>query len=249
MVEAKRGSSTEIRRTIVGQLLEYAAHAQLTWTAASLRQTFESSVRARDGDPEKEPAHLLGSDTEPDADQFWSDVATNLAASRFRLLFVADDIPDELERVVTFLNAQMLSIEVLAVEIKRFKGATMQTLVPRVPGRISAVPGNGTSSPRRKLNTGSFLGEFVDDSHRTTAKRLLDSVAQEKSANIYFGSTGVSIRAACSAWKFDYATVAWLFPPGTRGWMGLTGTTFGDSVSLYQPPPEGEFREAIDRWV
>ena len=59
---------------------------------------------------------------EPDADGFWERVAINLAAARLRLLFVADDIPDPLERVVEFLNAQMAGIEVLAVEIKQFKG-------------------------------------------------------------------------------------------------------------------------------
>ena len=43
LAEVKRGSNTEIRRTIVGQLLEYAAHAAETWTAEELRRTFEES--------------------------------------------------------------------------------------------------------------------------------------------------------------------------------------------------------------
>ena len=48
LVEVKRGSSPEIRRTIVGQVLEYAAHAARTWRADTLRQAFEeSSERAR----------------------------------------------------------------------------------------------------------------------------------------------------------------------------------------------------------
>ena len=80
-------------------------------------------------------------DGEPDADGFWERVATNLAATRLRLLFVADDIPDALERVVEFLNAQMAGIEVLAVEIKQFKGHSSPTLVPRVIGRTAASPG------------------------------------------------------------------------------------------------------------
>ena len=75
-------------------------------------------------------------DGEPDSDGFWQSVATNLAATRLRLLFVADDIPDPLERVVEFLNAQMARIEVLAVEIKQFKGHSSQTLEPlaKLPG-------------------------------------------------------------------------------------------------------------------
>ena len=41
LVEVKRGANTEIRRTIVGQLLEYAAHATLTWGVDDLRSVFE----------------------------------------------------------------------------------------------------------------------------------------------------------------------------------------------------------------
>ena len=96
LVEVKRGSNPEIRRTIVGQMLEYAAHAARTWTADTLRHAFEESVDARGLDPSEELGKLLTPDGEgePDADGFWERVATNLAAARLRLLFVADDIPD-----------------------------------------------------------------------------------------------------------------------------------------------------------
>ena len=39
LVEVKRRSNPEIHRTIVGQMLEYAAHATQTWTADELRRT------------------------------------------------------------------------------------------------------------------------------------------------------------------------------------------------------------------
>ena len=133
----------EIRRTIVGQLLEYAAHASETWTAAELRVAFERQAEARGRDSEAVLAALLKTDGDPDVDGFWEDVSTNLAAKRLRLLFVADVIPDPLARVVTFLNAQMPDIEVLAVEIKRFHGKSAQTLVPRVIGRTAAAAARG----------------------------------------------------------------------------------------------------------
>ena len=41
LAEVKRGWNPEIRRTVVGQVLEYAAHASVTWTAGELRETFE----------------------------------------------------------------------------------------------------------------------------------------------------------------------------------------------------------------
>ena len=104
LVEVKRGSNPEIRRAIVGQMLEYAAHAAQTWTAVDLRRTFEELTIAKSLDPGDELATLLQVDGKVDADDFWRDVSTNLDARRLRLLFVADDIPDPLKVVVEFLN-------------------------------------------------------------------------------------------------------------------------------------------------
>ncbi len=157
LVEVKRGLNPEIRRTIVGQVLEYAAHAAGTWTADELRRTFEESASADGHDPGEELGILLGTDRELDTNGFWENVATNLSARRMRLLFVADEIPDPLERVVEFLNAEMPIIEVLAVEIKQFRGEQTQTLVPRVLGRIANASTHGPASSRRRLTRESFL--------------------------------------------------------------------------------------------
>lgn len=173
LAEVKRGSNPEIRRTIVGQLLEYAAHASETWTAEELRGIFERQSEARGRDAEAELAVLLQTDGDPDVDEFWEAVSTNLAAKRLRPLFVADFIPDPLARVVGFLNAQMPNIEVLAVEIKRFHGISAQTLVPRVIGRTAAGT-RGPGWPGQRLTRESFLDGFADDAVRGVAERLLD---------------------------------------------------------------------------
>ncbi len=183
LVEVKRGSNPEIRRTIVGQMLEYAAHAAQTWTADELRRTFEESANAQSLDPSEVLGQLLQAGEEPDADGFWEKVATNLTARRLRLLFVADDIPDPLERVVEFLNAQMPGIEVLAVEIKQFRGRSTQTLVPRVLGRTATSSGHGATGPRRRLTQESFLDELPSDEARNVATRILD-VAREHGASL-----------------------------------------------------------------
>ena len=235
LVEVKRGSSAEIRRTIVGQMLEYAAHAARTWTADTLRRAFEESTNTRGLDPSEVLGRLLMADGEPDADGFWESVATNLAATRLRLLFVADDIPDPLERVVEFLNAQMAGIEVLAVEVKQFKGNSNQTLVPRVIGRTAASPrhpvGHGTR--RSKLDRESFLKAFGNDEHRGVAVRLL-GVADEHGALLDWYSNGVGIQIPCSLWKRPVG-VTWLFPPSEWGkavLKGLTDVSVGRSVDL-----------------
>ena len=256
LVEVKRGANSEIRRTVVGQMLEYAANAARTWTADALRRAFEESTDARGLDPGEELGKLLAPDgeEEPGADGFWERVATNLDASRLRLLFVADDIPVSLERVVEFLNAQMAGIEVLAVEIKQFKGDSRQTLVPRVIGRTAASP-RSQHARRPKLDRESFLNAFDNPEHRGVAARLL-GVADESGAVVERYSNGLGIRIPCSHWKKPVG-VAWLFPPAERGLAvlkGLTAVSLGRSVSL--PAKEASLPDdkrlanaALRRWM
>lgn len=42
LVEVKRGEDTRLRREVVGQLLEYAAHAQTYWTVDSIKAHLEA---------------------------------------------------------------------------------------------------------------------------------------------------------------------------------------------------------------
>ena len=45
LVEVKHGENPDIRRYVVGQMIEYAAHAAATWTAGELRRSFEETSR------------------------------------------------------------------------------------------------------------------------------------------------------------------------------------------------------------
>ena len=246
LAEVKRGSNPEIRRTIVGQLLEYAAHASETWTAQELRDAFERQAEARDRDPGDELSTLLRSDGEPDVDGFWEDVSTNLAAKRLRLLFVADRIPDPLAQVVSFLNAQMPNIEVLAVEIKRFRGKSAQTLVPRVIGRMSAGGARPPWQSGHRLTRKSFLGGFADEDVRAVAERLLDAAVESGGTIDYGASYGLSIRAKCRLWKGPIS-VAWLYSREGTGWMRTRDFSFGAALLDAELPEE--MRSILKRWI
>ena len=246
LVEVKRGSNPEIRRTIVGQMLEYAANAARTWTGDELRQTFEATAASDKLDPDEELGRLLQVDDEPDADGFWEKVATNLTATRLRLLFVADEIPDTLERIVMFLNAQMPNIEVLAVEIKQFRGESTQTLVPRVLGRVSNVPTRSSSGSRQRLTREAFLDDFTAEEERNAAQRLLD-VVQDSGAALKWGPSGVSVRMRCSLRK-QRVSVAWFYPPSTtKGWQKTRDFTFG--AAILDEDLEEELRTALEQWA
>ncbi|MBS0207616.1 MAG: hypothetical protein JSS27_01555 [Planctomycetes bacterium] len=139
LVEVKRSSDTRIRREVVGQLLDYAANAVAYWPVEKMRAEYETSCEARGVMPEQEIERFIGQ--AGTVDQFWEQAKTNLQAGKIRLVFVADIIPPELQRIVEFLNKQMDPAEVLAVEIKQYTGPGLKTLVPRVIGQtIEAGP-------------------------------------------------------------------------------------------------------------
>lgn len=259
LVEAKRQGNSEIRREIVGQMMDYAAHATQTWNVGDIRQAFEERVAAAGQDSDSVLAELLLE--EPDADVFWQRVDDNLRAARLRLLFVADGIPDELTRVVEFLNEQMPRIEVLAVEIKQFLGETGSTLVPRVIGRTAeaaAAPSRGSGSRHTvNLNQQTLLESFPDEQirEREAIGRLLE-IARKHRAGFNWSPRGVSIRAASPAFK-NNLSVAWLYAPGAAGFMNVGGVVFGAGNGLGSIKGlEGFFEnipqnvgEVLDNWV
>ncbi len=136
LVEVKRSTDTRIRREVVGQMLDYAANAVTYWSISEIRNKFENYCQENKLDSEIKIQELI--DKNGDIDKFWDTVDTNLKAGKIRMLFVADKIPKELQRIIEFLNEQMTPAEVLGVEIKQFSNGTIKTLVPRVVGRTSS---------------------------------------------------------------------------------------------------------------
>ena len=239
LVEVKRGSNSQIRREVVGQMLDYAANASQFWDAGTLRRSFEETW----GDSADEELRRLlrPDDEEPDADTFWREVVTNLAARRLRLLFVADAIPTELARIVEFLNSQLRdNIEVLAVEVKQFVGSakTRSTLVPRVIGHTAAPPNKrGASGRRTKIDRGSFMENLPSDEVRRATEQLF-GVAEKHDAQVVPGDKGFSIRVKMKPPDGNdgshLVTVAWFYPPSdTSFWYGLRNYAFGEAVSNY----------------
>ena len=135
-VEVKKSSNTEIRRQVVGQMLDYAANGTRYWPIDTLRSTFETQCELAGHDPTAMLVAHLGEGV--DADSFWSSVAEHLQAGKVRMVFVADLIPPELQRIIEFLNEHMSAIDVLGVEVRQYVGPGRRTLVPRVIGLTGA---------------------------------------------------------------------------------------------------------------
>lgn len=162
LVEVKRSTDTRIRREVVGQMLDYAANAVVYWPIESLRSRFELMCEAQGINAEEAVVELIDDKVEDNVDGFWAKVKTNLQAGRIRLVFVADEIPRELRRIVEFLNEQMDPAEVLAVEVKQFTGEGVKTLVPRVIGQTAEAQQKKSVSTRKhkRWDETSFFAEL-----------------------------------------------------------------------------------------
>jgi hypothetical protein len=139
LVEVKRSTNSQIRREIVGQLLDYAANGTAYWSIEQMIAAFERTCERDRVDSNSVLERFLNPDgelaSESDPSEYWQKVKVNLQAGRIRMMFVADEIPAELRRIIEFLNGQMDPAQVLGLEVRQFVGGNdLKTLVPKVVG-------------------------------------------------------------------------------------------------------------------
>ena len=190
LVEVKLSSNPEIYQHIVSQLLAYAANASSAWTTSILKDFFERTHI----EPEQKLAEFLGEEVDPD--QFWQQAETNLRAGKLRLIFLADKLPDELLRVVEFLNAQMSPAEVLAVELRQYANADAvgnTIIVPKLIGQTAQTQQrkSGGSGSRKRRNEAAFLEDLQaknDPETVAVATKILRWATDTMSLPIWWGS-------------------------------------------------------------
>jgi hypothetical protein len=187
LVEVKRSSDSRIRREVVGQILDYAANAATSWTVDGLKGWL-----AAESGTEPDLAVVEALDGIEDADVFWETVHTNLAAGNLRLVFVADEIPSGLRRIVEFLNEQMTQTEVLAIEVEQYVDAEgqRQTIVPRVLGQTEAA--RQAKRPQgRRWDREAVLTELEaqrGETEASVARRIFEWASRRGDLRWWFGT-------------------------------------------------------------
>lgn len=166
LVEVKRSTDTRIRREVVGQMLDYASNAVTYWSISEIKNKFEKSCNINSIEPEIKLLEIL--DETESVEKFWETVDLNLKAGKIRMLFIADKIPKELQRIIEFLNEQMSPAEVLGVEIKQFGNDNLKTLVPRVIGKTSIAQSKKGLRTYNKWNDETFYTELEKTSGNIT---------------------------------------------------------------------------------
>jgi hypothetical protein len=187
-VEVKRSTDGRLRREVVGQMLDYAANAVKYLPLDTIRTRFQARCDGEGRPAEDVLRDVLG--LPEDSEGFWQQVKTNLQAGRIRLVFVADDIPAELRRIVEFLNEQMDPADVLAIEIKQYVGESLRTLVPRVYGLTEEAAQRKAATARasRQWDEPSFFQELErTGTVEVDGARQILAWARPRVTRIYWG--------------------------------------------------------------
>ncbi len=195
-VECKRSQDTRIRREVIAQMLEYAANGIAYWPIDQLRQAASETAKSNGSTLDESILTLIDADDEGEVHLFWDRVEANLKNGIVRLLFVADEIPNELRRLVEFLNEKLQDIEVLAVEIKQFHGGGQEAWVSRIIGQTEAIRKQKSGNKGRKfpkLDEASFMSTLPD--HLLPFCKEIMQEAKSRDFEIGWGSKNLIIKS------------------------------------------------------
>lgn len=249
LVEIKRGDNREGRRSVVGQMLDYASAAAAAWSNDAMRVAFEQDALDRGADPDEELRALLGlahdADMEIAANAFWERAAANLEAGRLRLLFVSDKIHSDLERSVTFWNAQTKPhIDMLAVEVKQYPSQSGDALVSRVIGQVDVPRESRGRTVRPPLTREGFLAQFPREV--SNAITSLFDAAENAGATLIWATVSVAINARCSLQR-NPVQVARFWPPSQEHMTDRAFSFYYWKGRETEYPPD--LQETLDRYV
>lgn len=181
LVEVKRATDSRIRREVVAQMLDYAANGVAYWPIEQIIAARRSTAVSAGEDADATLSEFL-EDADPEA--YWRQVEANLRSGRVRMVFVADEIPKELRRIVEFLNEQMRPAEVLALEVEQYATPEgMRVLSPRLIGKTERAEGAKAVEPSAPIGSiEDWFSELEDKqgpSVARLARRALDWFSSE----------------------------------------------------------------------
>jgi hypothetical protein len=198
LVEVKRGRNSQVRREVVGQVIEYAANCAKSWNAKKLRDWFNETHGSQAKIVELLQSTRKSIDTDAvqmdvtgqaidhsspestgasEVDAFWKSAEESLQASRIRLVFLADELPPQLIRMIEFLNERFAEIEVVGVELRQYSNGSISILVPRVVGLTTrALDKRQSANPDRIAWDKESFCDTIQEHHGKAATDSITAV-------------------------------------------------------------------------
>jgi hypothetical protein len=149
-----------------------------------------------------------------------------LAAGEFCFVIVAQRFTQSMMTTVGYLNQVAAGrARYFLIELVRFAGMNFTAFEARTILKPSPdAPKSSTAS----TNENTFLEQITEPAYREAVERLFET-CHGLDLRFEWGTRGPSIRLL-TPYKQEPISLAWAFPPGVSGWMGLKDITFGYDV-------------------
>jgi hypothetical protein len=194
IVETKLSRNPEARREVIAQLLEYAAYLS-EWTIFEIQHRADEFFRSQEPSFDQALETFLGdSGTEEGTDSFKSKIEQNLRQGRIRLIVAVDEVGEQIQKIVTFVNSYS-SFELYLLQIASYEDShSRRIFVPSLYGYARKI---STTRTRVEWNWEKFKTELgwseeeVDGAQRLI--RRLESVSQSWQPEARFYRGGMSV--------------------------------------------------------
>jgi hypothetical protein len=190
IVECKLATNTEIKRKVIGQVLDYGA---TLWGMDY--ESLDGKIKER---TEKNLADLVRAgvdDPEWDEELFRQNVETALTEGNFILIIVVDEIHEDLSRIIRFVNgAGRPAFALAALEMQRYQHEQTEMLVPHVFGMVPKATAIERSN-HRKWDEEQFFEEIALQHSNCVepARKILEwAKNNRKISRMYWGEGGSS---------------------------------------------------------
>ena len=168
LVECKLANNAEIKRKVIGQVLEYGAYL------------FKMSYEQLSDRIEKRTATSLADlmrnfveDTDWDEESFRENIEQTLSDGSFILVIAVDEMNEELRRTIQFLNqCGNPAFAFTALEMQRYQKGKTEILVPHLYGGVVKTPVVGVS--RLKWNKQRFFDFALENLDHQTVQIMED---------------------------------------------------------------------------
>jgi hypothetical protein len=195
IVECKLAANAEIKRKVIGQILEYAAYL---WRMSY--EELDQRIQAKRGKPLTTLVGDAVASSDWDEENFRSAVQESLKKGSFILLIAVDTVNEELSRTISFLNGcGAPEFSFCALEMRRFESDAGETLVPHVHGAEETRAAREPSSRRRWTEP-----DFFADAQKLPTETLRVVTDLYEWSKAHAASVGFGTGAANGSFTFYF---------------------------------------------
>jgi alkylated DNA nucleotide flippase Atl1 len=181
LFEVKLARNAEARRAVVAQILSYAAFlAGLDYQTVE-REILSAHLERRAYDSLAAAAAEVDEEASSDVDGFYGGLSESLSTGAFRLVLILDEAPEELVRLVGYLESVGDKLVIDLITVASYEVAGSQLIVPQRIDPVRRSAEQTPATPRRQTSGETTEGadEFVAS---IAAARLEDRPALDRLA-------------------------------------------------------------------